>query len=172
MSESTQTESTQAELVSGSQYTNITETEFDDFMDDVAVFNKHVPAQSKEVAYDIPTPNSDLVIRVFSTIVRGNSRAKGKDAIRLVVYDKAEGRPVGGRKKTLRLAPTESNPEGWKGNLRPKIIDLIKNWREYDRHCPECGHRMTVRQPDRGDDWDAFWGCEAYPDCKHSESMD
>lgn len=160
---------TQSQSTTGRQYQNITEDEFDAFMGDLADYEKTVPARAKEVAYDLSLPVDGLVIRVWSTIVRGNSRDCGDDAIRAVVWDTEEDRPVGGRKKTLRLAPTASNPEGWKGNLRPKVIDLFKNWRDYDRQCPKCGSRMVKRTPDRGDDWTAFWGCTSYPQCDHSE---
>lgn len=153
----------------GRQYENVTEDEFDAFMNDLATYEKHVPADSREVAYDIPLPTDDLVIRVWSTIVRGNSRDCGDDSIKAVVWDTENGKPVGGREKTLRLAPTDSNPEGWKGNLRPKIQDLVANWRKYDKVCPKCGNRMALREPGRNDNWTAFWGCTNYPVCEHSE---
>jgi len=151
------------------QYENVTEAEFDAFMDDLAKYEKSVPENAREIVYDIPTPSDTLVVRVWSTLVRGNSRAKGQDAIRAVVWDTEEEQPIGGREKTLRLGPTDSNPEGWKGNLRPKIVDLVSSWRDYDKECPECGNRMALREPSRGDDWDAFWGCTNYPNCQHSE---
>lgn len=153
----------------GREYQNVTEAEFDRFMDELAAYEKSVPATAAEVAYDIPLPVDGLVIRVWSTIVRGNSRDKGKDAIRAVVWDTERSKPIGGRKKTLRIGPTDTNPEGWKGNLRPKVKDLISEWRKYDRECPECGARMAKRTPGRGDDWTAFWGCTNYPECDHSE---
>lgn len=161
--------STAPNSATGRQYENVTEDEFDAFMDDLAAYEKSVPADAREVVYDIPLPADELVVRVWSTLVRGNSRAKGKDAIRAVVWDTEKGQPIGGREKTLRLGPTDSNPEGWKGNLRPKIQDLVANWRNYDKECPECGARMALREPDRNDDWDPFWGCTNYPNCQHSE---
>jgi len=162
---------TTATQQTGRQYTNITEAEFDRFMDELAVYTKTVPANAKEVAYDIPLPVDGLVVRVWSTIVRGNSRAKDQDAIRAVVWDTENHQPIGGREKTLRIGPTDSNPEGWKANLRPKIKDLVGNWRKYDRVCPECGSRMALREPERGDSWTAFWGCTSFPTCDHSENV-
>jgi len=161
--------STSVNSANGRQYENISEDEFDAFMDGLAEYEKSVPANARELVYDIPLPTDALVVRVWSTIVRGNSRAKGDDAIRAVVWDVEEEQPIGGREKTLRLGPTESNPEGWKANLRPKVRDLVVNWRSYDKMCPECGSRMALREPDRSDDWDAFWGCTNYPNCEHSE---
>jgi len=149
---------------SGRQYEAVTEEEFDEFMNDIANFEKHVPEQAKEIVYDIPLPKG-LVVRVWSSITAGQARAKGTDAIRCVVWDTEEDRPIGGREKTLRIGATDSNPEGWRGNLRPKIVDLVGRWREFDKTCPECGSRMAVREPDQGDDWEPFWGCTNYPVC-------
>jgi hypothetical protein len=160
---------TQTQTATGRRYQSITEAEFDAFMNEIAVYEKTVPANAKEVAYDIPLPVDGLVVRVWSTIVRGNSRACGNDAIRTVVWDTERSEPISGRKKTLRLAPTKSNSEGWKGNLRPKITDLIRQWRRYDKQCSECGNRMALRQPSRGDEWSTFWSCTDYPRCQHSE---
>jgi hypothetical protein len=162
-----------AELPSGRYYVQISEEAFDDFMEEelYAKYTKHVPAGSKEVAYDIPTPHDDLVIRVFSTIYRGVSRDKDRDSIKAVVYDTSAGRLIDGRTKTLRIGPTASNPRGWKGNLRPKILDLIKNWRRRNRLCENCGRRMHVVEPGRNDDWPAFWGCPAEW-CDYTEETD
>ena len=35
------------------------------------------------------------------------------------------------------------------------------------RTCPLCGAPMAKRDGKYG----AFWGCEGYPDCKHTESI-
>ena len=149
----------------GRQYTNVTEAEFDAFMDDLAVYSKRVPANAKEVVYDIPLPVDGLVVRVWSTLVRGNSRAKGEDAIRTVVWDTEKSQPIAGKPKTLRI-------DTWRKNLRAKIKELLKKWRQYDRLCPECGSRMALREPEQGDSWTAFWGCTNFPRCEHSEDRD
>lgn len=156
----------------GRQYECVSEEEFDEFMNDVAAFEKKVPQDAKEIVYDIPLPVDELVVRVWSSISAGQARAKGQDAIRCVIWDVEEDRPIGGREKTLRIGPTDSNPEGWKGNLRPKIQDVVSSWRSYDKTCSECGSRMAVREPGRNDDWDPFWGCTNYPVCQHAEDME
>lgn len=38
-------------------------------------------------------------------------------------------------------------------------------------HCPECGGRMVLRRPSPGQDWDAFWGCGSYPDCRGTREI-
>lgn len=146
----------------GRQYAEITEEEFDEFLDGFASYRKHRPSNSKELVYDIPLPEDNLVVRIWSTIEGGVSRESGTDAIRTVVWDTEVDAPVGGDKKTLRIAPTDSNPKGWKANLKPKIEGLVRNWRRYNRKCPNCGGRMTIRDGEYGN----FWGCTNYPECR------
>lgn len=31
--------------------------------------------------------------------------------------------------------------------------------------CPDCGVKMTLRRPVRGQSWKPFWGCSRYPIC-------
>ena len=169
---------TQATLVTGTQYTTITLSNFTDFMDSVATYRQHIPAGSKEHTFDIPLPHDDLVLRVLSSIVCGESRDKDKDALRAYIYDTAddhtltdEDRIISEVFRSYRIAPTESNPEGWRGNLRPDIKFLAEHWREYDRHCQQCGSRLTVVTPGPHDDWSAFFGCRRHPHCKYSEGL-
>jgi len=156
---------------SGRRYEKVSEKEFDEFMDSVAAYTKRLPEDANEIVYDIPLPVDELVVRVWSTVVAGQARAKGNDAIRCVVWDVERDRPIGGREKTLRIGPTDSNPEGWQGNLRPKIQDVVANWRKYDKVCDDCGSRMAVREPGRNDNWDPFWGCTEYPVCKNAADL-
>lgn len=39
-------------------------------------------------------------------------------------------------------------------------------------YCPECGGRMRLNRPRRGADWEPFWGCKRYPDCKGRRNID
>jgi len=38
-------------------------------------------------------------------------------------------------------------------------------------YCPECGARMVLRRPKRGQFWSAFWGCNRFPDCKGTRQI-
>lgn len=139
------------------QYVRITEDEMDAFLDDFAVYEKHVPADANEIAYDLPLPKDELVLRVWSSIESGSGdgRGCGDDAIRAVIWDVDEGVPIGGREKTLRI-------ETWRKNLLDKIEDLMRRWREFDHECPKCGARMVFRD---GQGYDPFFGCSRYPEC-------
>jgi ssDNA-binding Zn-finger/Zn-ribbon topoisomerase 1 len=32
--------------------------------------------------------------------------------------------------------------------------------------CPDCGAKMVLRWPPPEKDWDPFWGCILFPDCR------
>ena len=38
-------------------------------------------------------------------------------------------------------------------------------------HCPICGGRMKLRRPKPQQDWETFWGCQDFPDCKGSRNI-
>jgi len=148
------------------QYARIGRDEFESRLGSLVDFQEVRPPGTSEVVYEIDLPADDLSIRIFSTLYRGESRDCGDDAIRLVIWSEEADRWIGGRKKTLRLAGTETNPEGWWGNLRPKIQDLMLNWRDYNQgRCPDCDSWMVKRDGEYGE----FLGCTDYPACKHTE---
>lgn len=37
----------------------------------------------------------------------------------------------------------------------------------FPKECPECGKEMQ----ERGGKYGAFWGCDGYPKCKHTENI-
>lgn len=131
----------------------------------------NVPGTNEEV-YDLPLPADELTVRVFTTVQAGVGRDLGKDAIRCVVWNHEHDCPVGGRRKTLRIGPSKSNPEGWKGNLGEKIRDLYGSWRDYDRTCPECPGVLVERVPGPDDDWSRFLACSNWDGgdgCRYTE---
>ena len=38
-------------------------------------------------------------------------------------------------------------------------------------YCPECGAKMALKRPRPGQDWDPFWGCALYPDCRGTRQI-
>lgn len=123
-------------------------------------------APTKEYVYDshdfMPDHNG-IVLRVYSTIDKrsGKARSKGADAIRLVVFNRHVMRPMGGRKKTLRI-------KTYCKNLTEKINSLFEEWEQYVTRCEECGGWMVERSGKYGD----FLGCSNYPDCDNTEDVD
>lgn len=105
-----------------------------------------------------------VVLRTYSTIDKrtNRGRGKGKDAIRSVIWDVAEGRPVGGRKKTLRI-------KTWRSNLIPKLNELAEEAHSMVTMCDSCGSHMVIRKNSKTDE--EFLGCSEYPDCKNTKNL-
>jgi len=82
-----------------------------------------------------------ISIRVYSGINKHDhqSRAKGKDAIRVMVFFRdcaGNVRTVGGSKRVHRV-------ENWRGNLQSRI----DAWEDTIAHkCPDCGAPMALRK--------------------------
>jgi DNA topoisomerase-1 len=38
-------------------------------------------------------------------------------------------------------------------------------------YCPECGAQMVLRKPKKHQDYDPFWGCSQYPECRGSRNI-
>ena len=152
-------------------YTTISKEQFETTLGKVADFTIASDAEASEIVYDINVPQDDLVVRIFSSIDEnsGTSRGIGQDAIRCVLWNVDKNVPVGGKKKTLRIGPTDSNPHGWAGNLVPKIADLLANWRDYyhgDCHICDSGV-MQLRDGKYGE----FLGCSQYPRCEATRQI-
>lgn len=149
-------------------YVNITKDEFEEVLDKTVEYQEIDMAGVNERVYSIDLPSDPHDIRVFSTIVGENSRGCGRDSIKIVIWNDTLEEPVGGRRKTLRIGPTDSNPHGWKANIVPKIADLLANWRnELYGDCPECSGTMCYRNGKYGE----FLGCSNYPECKHTDDL-
>ena len=120
-----------------------------------------------------------LSLRVYSGIEpTGVSRDVGADAFRVnlflgnpIGYDTERKRTVwetiklGGSKRVHRIAPSVSNPEGWRKNLRERI----EGWIEYlpTEKCQKCGMPMIPRNGKNG----IFLSCSKYPTCRNSRSL-
>ena len=141
------------------QYTHVSRDEFESFLSDIAVWEEVSLEGTNERVYKIPLPSEHHDVLIFSTVEGESSRGHGEDAIRTVVWDWRVERPVSGESKTLRIGPTDSNPDGWKGNLLPKIQSRMLSWRDYTKDCPVCEVPMVYHEK-----WD-FFGCSRYPDC-------
>lgn len=113
--------------------------------------------------HDIFPEHLGIVLRTYSTIDERTDKArdKGEDAIRLLIYNRNVHRPMGGRKKTLRI-------ESWCKNFKEKVHSLFEESKEYVQRCEECDGWMVVRDGQYGE----FLGCSNYPDCDHTEQID
>lgn len=109
----------------------------------------------------------------YTSLVGGKVRDKGTDAHRVALYYRDNAIAAGTH--TKRIAPTESNPDGWWGNLKPKV-EQLKDLPEHMTTCDRCKndpHKdrapvMVLREGKYG----FFLGCPNYdhdkPDARHS----
>jgi len=147
------------------RYTAISLEEFEAFLDEHVKWRRvsgdaHA---ANEYIYDIPLPRKHLTVRVFSSVDHstGYTRPCGTDAIRCVIWNYKVGEPVAGRTRTHRI-------ETWQSNLLGKIQSLTKEWKDYDRTCPECDSPLTIREGEYGE----FFGCLSYPECQYTEPVE
>jgi len=38
-------------------------------------------------------------------------------------------------------------------------------------YCPECGACMVLKRPRKGQEWEPFWGCDRYPNCRGTRQI-
>lgn len=100
-----------------------------------------------------------LSLRVYTGInPSGESRAKGMDAIRIVLYCKYNDvpKPCGVSQKCLRV-------KTWEKNMATAIArcEDVSNF----RYCSDCGSPM-VQRCRKDDKKQKFWGCVAWAETK------
>lgn len=107
--------------------------------------------------------NLPLSLRVYTGISKhGESRDKGKDAIRVVLFGWINNEPkmLGGSKRVHRV-------QNWQKNL----TERVKNWLDYlPKHkCPKCGNPLIVRE--NKNTKQQFLGCISHPNCKYTRNI-
>lgn len=113
--------------------------------------------------HDFMPEQNGIVLRVYSTIDKRTDKARGsgEDAIRQVVFNRHALKPMGGRKKTLRIRT-------YCKNLRDKIRSIFDEYEEYVNRCSQCGQWMVIREGQYGE----FYGCTGYPECDNTENIE
>ena len=107
-----------------------------------------------------------FTIRVYSSITKsGTCRAKGKDAIRVVILWE---RPSDKNYVGVRSFPRVTRQENWRKNLKSRVmgafyeVDLIKK-------CPRCDSPLSKRRAKESKN--EFWGCSNYPLCRYTKTI-
>jgi|DEB0MinimDraft_6_1074348.scaffolds.fasta_scaffold99636_2 hypothetical protein len=98
------------------KYTTITETQMNELLKSDKGWKQTTTAKTKELVYEFPLKQDGIVIKVYSSIARGQSRKKGTDAIRVCA--------VKGDKGWVK-APRVLRVEGWRDNLKTRVLDVI-----------------------------------------------
>jgi hypothetical protein len=102
--------------------------------------------------------DSNLSLRIYSSITGNVGRGCGEDAIRAVVFDHTSNKPVAGVVRTHRVP-------GWQVRLVTKLHELGQTFRA--KKCPACGSYMAERKGVNGN----FLGCNGFPRCRHTERI-
>ena len=132
-------------------YYNITASEISAFLS-VREFHSIYPDNTTELVFAKPIHHG-LTLRIYTGInLNGQSRAVGKDAIRVCIFEGT--RIIGASKRVHRV-------KGWRKNLD----DRISSWKELlGPTCPRCGSQMIERHSRKNKKY-VFWGCTNYPQC-------
>jgi len=123
------------------------------------------PKYSNEFTFDIHTTSPNVVVRVYSSILktRGIARGVGEDAIRVVLYNTDVKRPIAPKQKRVHRM------SNWRIHLKSRIDNLVKNSSNYNKFCPKCKSPLIVRTA--GKTGNEFLGCSAFPNCTYTENI-
>ena len=102
-------------------YVTITELEFDNLLKPSKGWTKD--KSGKEIVYSYVTKkNTDITIKVYSSVSNGVSRKVGKDAIRICAINTKTKKGIIKTGRINRIA-------GWTERLKEKVMDTIgKIW--------------------------------------------
>lgn len=94
-----------------------------------------------------------ITLRVYSSIVDGESRGNGGDAIHVAAFMKADDRivKISGDRRVHRVAR-------WRDNLQNRIDNFAE---AIGPACPRCSAPTVKRNGRYGE----FFGCSTYPQC-------
>jgi hypothetical protein len=156
--------------MSGARYVPISESEMDNLLVSEMEFTKvDVPA-GYEFVYErqVETKSGKkfpYTVRIYSSIVRGESRGCGEDAIRVVLVDHEKNR-------VLKLNGEKGKAGQRIYRTKNALSNLKDRCREYFRKvisegCPNCGAVMAERKGKNGN----FLGCTRYPDCNGTRNI-
>jgi hypothetical protein len=117
---------------------------------------KRTDREKAEVIYSWTSP-ADIDVKVFTSVDArtGLARPVGKDAIRIVVYDKRAKRKIVPWSVELKRVGT------WQVRLRENAGAAILR-ASYRPHCPACHQNTMIIF---GRPIAQFWGCPNYPNC-------
>lgn len=140
-------------------YVIVTRNRFEAEMADMGFTHINIPG-TLEMVFERHIPDSDFVVRIYSSIDprHGVSRKVGTDAIRVLLFNKPNNRPL---KVERRVNRTGSEDKVMK-RVRERARDV---WGWYGMHKCSCSGVLVQRKSAKG----AFLGCSNYPTCKNTK---
>jgi hypothetical protein len=109
----------------------------------------------RERVYQTPVARNCWLV-CYSSIVDGEARGVGEDAIRFVVFYRGQ---AGTKDRVVVKAKRVHRITTWRKNLSARVESMLKTIESIK--CPRCGSLMTTRKGKFG----SFSGCVRYPDC-------
>lgn len=125
------------------------------------------PKMGVELVISHDTQIHGFEIHVYTTIVpeMDESRARGEDAIRFILFDRYAGKPVELAKKVLRVNGDTAVFDRCLERV-DELRRVAKRYQELDRFCKKCrtnrSHTVERTQKSNGA---KFQGCALFPKC-------
>jgi replicative superfamily II helicase len=147
-------------------FITIKKKEFDDFIENGIVDSGYQVKENyegREIVYLVEVPDSDnLILKIYSSVDRDHhiTRGKGKDAIRIVLYDIVAKKSPLPSSKILR---TEGRTTIWSRIV--KSLEKMLEAASELTNCESCGATMVKRYPGGNKKASHFWGCLSFPNC-------
>lgn len=130
-------------------YTEITKEDFEKALSEAGKWTIVNDPRASEKIYLLEDP-SGFQIKIFSSIVGGQSRGVGEDAIRVVAWDNIAQLPIQVSKARVYRV------ENWAINLKGRLNNVMLLLKEIKR-CKKCGASLVQRV--NGHTKEVFWGC-------------
>ena len=161
-------------------YVKISEEQFRAEMDDMGF--EQVTGRRGELVFQRQVDDRDYAVRIFTSVLRGESKDCGKDAIRIGLIDLKAPKPYllkvlgeardakAGKRINRSCAETITNPDERVANVLNRVRARCRDyWKHVLMHeCPECGSAMAIREGKFG----KFLGCLRFREgCRGSKNL-
>lgn len=106
----------------------------------------------------------DVCLKVYSSVLKKNkfSRPPGTDAIRIVVANTTDAKPIRGR------FPKVYRTGNWRRNLKIRVSQTIESL-GVNMACLECKSRLFLKR--NSTDNTQFLGCSMFPKCDYKRNF-
>lgn len=143
---------------------NFTQVAYKDFAAEMAdmKFSKKGIDGVYETVFARDIPHTKFAVVIFSTYEDKIFRTSGSDAIKVVLWNNAKGRPIASEKRVNRVG----TPADILKRVRNKARECWAGAAKVEKcNCCDDGV-MVLRKPKKGATWTAFKGCSNFPVCK------
>jgi hypothetical protein len=147
-------------MIMTTKYQEYTAEQVIDFFGGMNGFYSVKIPKTKEIVFERITSVPNVMIRVYSSVAYGTTRAVGTDAGRVVLYH-VDGGILWKGKRVHRT-------KNFLTNLQKRCRDAWTVAKSLPR-CPRCGDFMGIRTNKKTKQ--EFFGCRKYPICNGARRM-